>query len=423
MRGSVASINTDSRETLSHFKKLLSANVDHSKLEPGSPHPLLSSSAATCLTSQLSHAPLPLRPPVGSPFYYEDREIVECLDDPFDPGDVRLALSKMRNLACGEDKVSVAGLSGLDVDQIAAFFHELSTLNALPISWTQSILVPIPKVPNPLTSQLRGLSIQTCIRRLYSCCLLPRLVKWMDSERVIPQGQSGFRRGYRTTDNLVILRAIHERCVYKGKELFVALLDTHKAFDEVLRDRLFLLLHDMGAHGAFLDMLQQFYTDTKTVLRLRGRYSSPFDVDKGVLQGDSLLPLLFIIYISELNTSDPDDPSLNDVSISELLLADNIALPSCSPEGFQRKLLSASVQLARIGLKLNPSKSVWLRLVKVTSRVCDFCVRPDGGSPITEVSSAKYIGFDLISGSQWNISPYVDRCILKARSVSASLMQ
>lgn len=423
VRRSGVDVSTDSSDTLKHFKALLSRASASSPTQQSTFASAVSSSSFS--SSLPSSAPRPLRPLPGDPFFYSEDEIVLCLDEPLDPDDVELALKRMKASACGEDKVTVRGLHGIDSEQIAAFFHELSTLDCLPASWSRSILVPIPKVHNPSVSQLRGLSIQTCIRRLYSKCLLPRLERWMEGDCIIPHGQSGFRKGYRTTDNLFILRCIHERCVQDGRELFIGLLDTHKAFDEVDRDRLFLKLHSMGARGSLVNMLRRLYTDTKTVLRLRGRYSSPFGVDKGVLQGDPLSPLLFIIYIAELDTSDRlCDPVLSGIRISDLFLADDIALPSCDPAGFQRKLDSASEQLSEIGLRLNPSKSVWLRLGKTSKNDYSFFAGVgDDRDAMREVQSARYLGFDLVAGSKWDISTYVSRIIGKARAVSTSLFQ
>lgn len=424
VQGSKQIVSTDASDTLDHFKRLLST------FGPASRPPVCSvvnspvvDGASPVVSSQPLRIP---RPSPGTPFWYDVSTIVPELDDPFEPGDISFALRKLKYSAAGEDKVSASTLANFDPEQIAAFFHDLMFVKVLPSSWTRSVLVPIPKARNPSVSQLRGLSIQTCLRRLYSKCLLYRLEKWMDHERTIPHGQSGFRRTYRTTDNLVILRAIHERCVANGTQLFVALLDTHKAFDEVLRDKLFSKLHSMGAHGSLVDMLRRLYSGTTTALRLCGRFSSPFGVDKGVLQGDPLSPLLFIAYIAELDTSDEHDPVLSGQNISELLLADDIALPSCHPVGFQRKLDKASVQLAGVGLRLNPTKSVWLRLGKCrgpSSQYTFFIGDGDSRQAFEEVSAAKYIGFDLIAGSRWNVGPFISRCVSKARCVSTSVLQ
>ena len=52
----------------------------------------------------------------------------------------------------------------------------------------------------------------------------------------LSEGQFGFVRGRGTTDAIFIVRRIQERCLEKGRSLYMAFMDLEKAFDRVPRE-------------------------------------------------------------------------------------------------------------------------------------------------------------------------------------------
>lgn len=241
---------------------------------------------------------------------------------------------------------------------------------------------------------------------------------------MVPITQSGFRKGFRTTDNLVILRTLHERALTSKKPLYVAFIDLEKAFDNVDRMGLWRLIHQRGGKGLLIDSLRALYQNTTTSLRLKGRYSDLFNVDKGVLQGDPLSPILFIIYIGGLDVRHADDVMLDGLPIPEALLADDIMLPSSSAEGLQFKLDALTAYFDRLGMKVNPNKSKILRLGCVMNDIPP-SVFETSGVILEEVLHYKYVGYTVTGGksARWQTNAFVEKCIQKCRRVATSLLQ
>jgi hypothetical protein len=122
-------------------------------------------------------------------------------------------------------------------------------------------------------------------------------------------------------DNIFILRSLHERSLANKKPLFVVYVDLKTAFDLTDRSILWAQLHKYGAEGRLIEILKELYLSPETALRVNRHFSDFYQLPLGMLQGDPISPLLFVIYISMLCTKDTDDPTLSGISIPELMLA------------------------------------------------------------------------------------------------------
>ena len=87
----------------------------------------------------------------------------------------------------------------------------------------------------------RGISIISCLGKLFTALINERLTKFADLNEIIGEEQAGFRAGYSTQDHILTLHAIIE--IYlkqihsqnEKKRLYCAFIDYQKAFD--LEDR------------------------------------------------------------------------------------------------------------------------------------------------------------------------------------------
>ena len=85
----------------------------------------------------------------------------------------------------------------------------------------------------------RGISIGSCLAKLYSTILYHRILEVNDNVGLINNKQIGFLEGFRTADHLLIIDTIINEVVHKQKKkLFVAFIDLKKAYDKINRDAL-----------------------------------------------------------------------------------------------------------------------------------------------------------------------------------------
>lgn len=290
----------------------------------------------------------------------------DVMTSPFSVDEIATAISQLHESAPGEDRTSKADLLKLDPEELRILFQLVVNETQVPESWQRSIICPIPKPRSDpsIPANLRGISLQPTLRKIFSLCICNRLEPWVERVGLLPESQNGFRKGRRTGDNIFITRILHETYLLKRKPLFLVQMDLSKAYDRVDRPMMLALMESWGLRGPLMEVLKALYTNTESTLRINSRYSSFFDTAKGVMQGDPLSPLLFILYISQIELSDADDPRFSATSalISALWLVDDCNLFSTSVEGVQRKVEILLQALRRLGLSVNPSKSEWIEL-------------------------------------------------------------
>ena len=107
--------------------------------------------------------------------------------------------------------------------------------------WELGHIVPILKsgtVSDP--SNYRGITISSCLGKLFSIFLNNRLISFLDLNNLKRPEQIGFSKGCRTADHIFNLKTIIDSYKLKKKKLYACFVDLRKAFDSVWRYGLFL---------------------------------------------------------------------------------------------------------------------------------------------------------------------------------------
>ena len=71
----------------------------------------------------------------------------------------------------------------------------------------------------------RGITILSCLDRLFTSVQNNRLNEYLDSMNIIGEEQSGFRKGYSTLDHIFVFKSLIDIYLSKGKKLYCTLID------------------------------------------------------------------------------------------------------------------------------------------------------------------------------------------------------
>ena len=178
------------------------------------------------------------------------------------------------------------------------------------------ILVQKPGKPTgPLTS-LRPIVLLSVLRKTLSLIVLSRIAPKVDD--YLSSSQSGFRRGRSTADVVFGYRWLCAKAQRHRVTVEFLGIDLSRAFDTIRRDKLLDTLQTFLDESE-LRMIRFLLADTSLQPRLSTGNCMAFATNIGTPQGDSLSPVLFIVYLeaalrdlnrSRLPTRPPEDATL-----------------------------------------------------------------------------------------------------------------
>jgi hypothetical protein len=225
-----------------------------------------------------------------------------------------------------------------------------------------------------------------------------RISQWAETNDLHAKGQVGFKKDFKTTYNLFILRTLTKQARFQKKKLYTCFVDFKKAFDTVPRVLLWQVLEGLGISGQIPECLRSMYCQDQACLHHPEEGLTPtFFYRIGVKQGCPLSPLLFGLFIDGLekrmNALEGDTPPmLGKLVVRLLLYADDLALMSHTPVGLQKQLdvLQAFCYERQLILNVKKTKVVVFEAHKSMCQAFQY-----EGKAIEQLNSFKYLGVEL----------------------------
>ena len=268
----------------------------------------------------------------------------------------------LEQLASEEDHLSTSELEkafkglknnrapGWDDVPIEAYRHSTTAKSELfrvtRLIWDTELIPPMlvrgifimlyKKGPKDNFANYRAICLLCHAYKLISALIAQRL--HIDLAEILPDSQAGFRPARGTRDNVCILKWTVNMLLRESREAVVTFIDYTAAFDTESQVFLDEALSSAGVSSKVRRMIQSIFTAASGCIRIRNpdrsvETSEPFNISRGVLQGDIFSPVAFIVGlwrtfslhdIPESGVTVGDPP--HQVTVSSLEYADDAAL-------------------------------------------------------------------------------------------------
>ena len=144
----------------------------------------------------------------------------------------------------------------------------------------------------------RPISLLNVDYKICSKAISLRLSKVLDS--IVDPDQTCSVPGRSIASNLFLLRDVLDHIERTGETGILVSLDQEKAFDRVDRTFLLNLLRHLGFGPSFLNCIHTLYNGANMRVIVNGFLSDMISIARGVRQGDSLSPMLYILCVEVL---------------------------------------------------------------------------------------------------------------------------
>ena len=154
---------------------------------------------------------------------------------------------------------------------------------------------PKDKSKGNVASNYRPIICLPIMWKLLTGIISERLYNYLEETSTIPHQQKGCRRKCRgTKDQLLIDKMVMMNSKRRNTNLSMAWIDCKKTFDMISHSWLIECLEIYGAEENTIRFLNNTMPNWKTILTNSGTRLAEVNIRRGIFQGDSLSPLLFI---------------------------------------------------------------------------------------------------------------------------------
>ena len=292
---------------------------------------------------------------------------------------------------------------------LTTLFNNMTKLEWRPEFMRKGIIVPIPKADkNPiLPENNRGITLMSVLGKVYDRILLKRSEAWFSAIQNEQQGAN--RKHCSSLHTSLTLQEAVSHFAKRGETVYIALLDTQKAFDTVWQNGLFYKLMELQMDPKLWRIIKNTYDDFHCAVSVGGKVSAWFIPKQGIHQGDVLSMRMYGPYINGLLTElhrSGLGPLVCSIIISSPGFADDVAIITLTRRDLNKQLVVADRYSCKWRFLYSPSKTVFLS--RGPDKDKDVQIMLDK-TPLKKVECSNHVGVPICSNKMSEKEPVRQR--------------